>query len=67
MDAFFDDWKALAEDEGAFAGKSDVFLKEYQSFTDLHYLKDRTVSCICWHPTIYGKVYRIFSSQLETQ
>nr|XP_056700726.1 dynein axonemal intermediate chain 3 [Euleptes europaea] len=54
MDAFFDDWKALAEDEGAFAGKSDVFLKEYQSFTDLHYLKDRTVSCICWHPTIYG-------------
>ncbi|XP_060088116.1 dynein axonemal intermediate chain 3 [Heteronotia binoei] len=54
MDAFYDDWKALAEDEGAFAGKSDVFLKEYQSFTDLHYLKDRTVSCICWHPTIYG-------------
>ncbi|XP_020650683.3 dynein axonemal intermediate chain 3 isoform X2 [Pogona vitticeps] len=54
MDAFFDDWKALAEDEAGFVGKSDVFLKEYQSFTDLHYLKDRTVSCICWHPTIYG-------------
>ncbi|XP_053098765.1 dynein axonemal intermediate chain 3 isoform X2 [Hemicordylus capensis] len=56
MNAFFDDWKALAEDESGFAGKSDVFLKEYQSFTDLHYLKDRTVSCICWHPTIYGIV-----------
>ncbi|XP_048354037.1 dynein axonemal intermediate chain 3 isoform X3 [Sphaerodactylus townsendi] len=54
MDAFFDDWKVLAEEEGAFAGKSDAFLKEYQSFTDLHYLKDRTVSCISWHPTIYG-------------
>nr|XP_034977621.1 WD repeat-containing protein 63 isoform X2 [Zootoca vivipara] len=54
LNAFFDDWKALAEDESGFAGKSDVSLKEYQSFTDLHYLKDRTVSCVCWHPTIYG-------------
>ncbi|KAM6455292.1 dynein axonemal intermediate chain 3 [Liasis olivaceus] len=54
MNVFFDDWKALAEDESGFAGKSDVTLKEYQSFTDLHYLKDRTVSCVCWHPTIYG-------------
>ncbi|KAM3838583.1 dynein axonemal intermediate chain 3 [Vipera latastei] len=54
MNVFFDDWKALAEEESGFAGKSDVTMKEYQSFTDLHYLKDRTVSCICWHPTIYG-------------
>ncbi|XP_007068799.3 dynein axonemal intermediate chain 3 isoform X1 [Chelonia mydas] len=54
MNAFFDDWKALAEDESAFGGKSDAYLKEYQSFTDLHYLKHRTVSCVCWHPTIYG-------------
>uniref|UniRef100_A0A8D0HL51 Dynein axonemal intermediate chain 3 n=1 Tax=Sphenodon punctatus TaxID=8508 RepID=A0A8D0HL51_SPHPU len=54
MNAFFDDWKALAEEESAFGGKADAYLKEYQSFTDLHYVKDRTVSCICWHPTIYG-------------
>uniref|UniRef100_A0A8C3SEI9 WD repeat-containing protein 63 n=1 Tax=Chelydra serpentina TaxID=8475 RepID=A0A8C3SEI9_CHESE len=54
MNAFFDDWKALAEDESTFGGKSDAYLKEYQSFTDLHYLKHRTVSCVCWHPTIYG-------------
>uniref|UniRef100_A0A8C4W6M9 Dynein axonemal intermediate chain 3 n=1 Tax=Gopherus evgoodei TaxID=1825980 RepID=A0A8C4W6M9_9SAUR len=54
MNAFFDDWKALAEDESAFGGKSDAYLKEYQSFTDLHYLKHRRVSCVCWHPTIYG-------------
>ncbi|XP_063155938.1 dynein axonemal intermediate chain 3 [Candoia aspera] len=54
MNVFFDDWKALAEEESGFADKSDVTMKEYQSFTDLHYLKDRTVSCICWHPTIYG-------------
>ncbi|KFZ54170.1 WD repeat-containing protein 63, partial [Antrostomus carolinensis] len=54
MNAFFDDWKALAEDESSSGGKPDVSLKAYQSFTDLHYLKDRTISCVCWHPTIYG-------------
>ncbi|NXG88526.1 WDR63 protein, partial [Stercorarius parasiticus] len=54
MNAFFDDWKALAEDESSSGGKPDVYLKAYQSFTDLLYLKDRTISCVCWHPTIYG-------------
>ncbi|XP_056212523.1 dynein axonemal intermediate chain 3 isoform X3 [Falco biarmicus] len=54
MNAFFDDWKALAEDESSSGGKPDVCLKAYQTLTDLHYLKDRTISCVCWHPTIYG-------------
>ncbi|XP_075364596.1 dynein axonemal intermediate chain 3 isoform X2 [Mycteria americana] len=54
MNAFFDDWKALAEDESSSGGKPDVYLKAYKSFTDLRYLKDRTISCVCWHPTIYG-------------
>ncbi|KAM6326985.1 LOW QUALITY PROTEIN: dynein axonemal intermediate chain 3 [Podargus strigoides] len=54
MNAFFDDWKALAEDEGSSGGKPDAYLKAYQSFTDLHYLKQRTISYVCWHPTIYG-------------
>ncbi|NXB21467.1 WDR63 protein, partial [Rhagologus leucostigma] len=51
MDVFFDDWKALAEDED---GKPEVYLKVYQSFTDVQYLKNRTISCVRWHPTIYG-------------
>ncbi|NWI85435.1 WDR63 protein, partial [Pitta sordida] len=54
MDVFFDDWKALAEDKSSSGGKLDVYLKASQSFTDLQYLKDRTISCVCWHPTIYG-------------
>ncbi|NXJ89202.1 WDR63 protein, partial [Corythaixoides concolor] len=54
MNAFFDDWKALAEDESSSGGKPDVYLKAYQSFTDLRYLKGRSISCVCWHPTIYG-------------
>ncbi|XP_067997278.1 dynein axonemal intermediate chain 3 isoform X1 [Melanerpes formicivorus] len=51
MNAFFDDWKALAEDESSSGGKPNIYLKAYQSFTDP---KNRTISCICWHPTIYG-------------
>ncbi|NXI79494.1 WDR63 protein, partial [Rhipidura dahli] len=51
MDVFFDDWKALAEDK---EGKPDVYLKAYQSFTDVQYLKNRAISCVHWHPTIYG-------------
>ncbi|KAF4793094.1 hypothetical protein TURU_114834 [Turdus rufiventris] len=52
MNVFFDDWKALAEDQEE--GKPDVYLKEYQSFTHEQYLKNRTISCVRWHPTIYG-------------
>ncbi|XP_026529956.1 WD repeat-containing protein 63 [Notechis scutatus] len=65
MNVFFDDWKALAEEESGFAGKSDVTMKEYQSFTDLHYLKDRTVSCVCWHPTIYGIIVVAVTERLS--
>ncbi|XP_042675433.1 dynein axonemal intermediate chain 3 [Centrocercus urophasianus] len=54
MDAFSDDWKALDDDMSSSGGKSDICLKAYQTFTDLHYLKDKSISCICWHPTIYG-------------
>ncbi|NXY27427.1 WDR63 protein, partial [Pomatorhinus ruficollis] len=52
MNVFFDDWKTLAEDQEE--GKPDVYLKAHQSFTDVQYLKNRTISCIRWHPTIYG-------------
>ncbi|NXD19000.1 WDR63 protein, partial [Spelaeornis formosus] len=51
MNVFFDDWKALAEDQ---EGRPDVYLKAYQSFTDVQYLKNKTISCVRWHPTIYG-------------
>lgn len=54
MNAFFDDWKALAEDESSSGDKSDVYLQAYQSFTDPDYLKDRSISCVRWHPIIHG-------------
>ncbi|XP_007944383.1 dynein axonemal intermediate chain 3 [Orycteropus afer afer] len=56
MNTFIDDWKNLAEEEGTFGDKSDTHLKEYQSFTDLHNLTEKTITCVSWHPTIYGLI-----------
>uniref|UniRef100_H2Y8V0 WD repeat domain 63 n=1 Tax=Ciona savignyi TaxID=51511 RepID=H2Y8V0_CIOSA len=54
MDVFFDDWAVLGEEDTNFGSKSDSHLKEYQSFTDLQYSKDKTVTCVDWHPAIKG-------------
>ncbi|XP_066528907.1 dynein axonemal intermediate chain 3 isoform X2 [Hoplias malabaricus] len=56
LNVFVDDWWALGEEDAAFGGKADTHLKEYQSFTDLHYSKDKTISFINWHPTITGVI-----------
>ncbi|XP_028667360.1 dynein axonemal intermediate chain 3 [Erpetoichthys calabaricus] len=54
MNAFIDDWKVLGEEESSFGGKTDTHLKEYQSFTDLHFSKNKAVSFVNWHPSIPG-------------
>ncbi|XP_061201219.1 dynein axonemal intermediate chain 3 isoform X1 [Neopsephotus bourkii] len=54
INPFFDDWKALAEVESSSGVKPDIYLQAYQSLTDLRYPKDRTISCVCWHPNIDG-------------
>ncbi|XP_063056855.1 dynein axonemal intermediate chain 3 isoform X2 [Engraulis encrasicolus] len=56
MDVFFDDWASLSEEDGSLGGKADTHLKEYQSFTDLHHSKEKTISYINWHPTISGVI-----------
>ncbi|KAJ3599275.1 hypothetical protein NHX12_033238, partial [Muraenolepis orangiensis] len=50
---FVEDWRSLG---GDVVGKVDLHLKEYQSFTDLNYSKDKTISHMCWHPSINGIV-----------
>ncbi|XP_009958347.1 PREDICTED: WD repeat-containing protein 63, partial [Leptosomus discolor] len=54
MNAFLDDWKALAEEESSSGGKPNGYLRAQRSLADLRRLKDRTISCVCWHPTLYG-------------
>ncbi|XP_013408046.1 WD repeat-containing protein 63 [Lingula anatina] len=56
MNVFYDDWMGLADEDGSFGSKADNHLKEYQSFTDLQFSKDKTITCIEWHPTIKGVV-----------
>lgn len=56
---FIDDWKHLAEEEGTFGDKTDTHLKEYQSFTDLHSPTEKMITCVSWHPTIYGEMEMI--------
>lgn len=36
-------------------------LKEYQSFTDLRYSKDKTSTCVRWHPAVRGKTSWLFA------
>ncbi|KAG5275640.1 hypothetical protein AALO_G00122930 [Alosa alosa] len=65
MDVFFDDWAALSEEDAAFGGKADTYMKEYQSFTDLHHSKERTISHINWHPTIPGVIVAAMTERLS--
>ena len=55
MDVFFDDWQALCQEDVISGSKTDTQLKEYQSFTDLKFSKEKTISYMNWHPTISGK------------
>ena len=54
IDLFIDDYKALSDTDGITGNKSDTNLKEYQSFTDLKFSKDKVITWIDWHPTIKG-------------
>ncbi|TPX36281.1 hypothetical protein SmJEL517_g01647 [Synchytrium microbalum] len=57
FDIFADDYQELGDDDFALEqGGSQAHLQEYQSFTDLRHSKDRTISCIAWHPIQKGIV-----------
>lgn len=56
MDVFVDDYRALSDTDGIVADKSDSSLKEYQSFTDLKFSKDKPITWIDWHPVQKGIV-----------
>ncbi|XP_072294575.1 dynein axonemal intermediate chain 3 [Eucyclogobius newberryi] len=57
MNVFCDDWKDQGtEDEGDWSVKATEGLMLYQTFTDQKHMKDKQISCLNWHPTIYGVV-----------
>ena len=55
MNMFEDDYKLLSAMDGITGKKSDTTLKEYQSFTDLRFSKNKVITHIEWHPIIKGR------------
>lgn len=65
MNVFYVDWIHLGDGDDAFGSKADNHLKEYQSFTDLQFSKDKMITCIQWHPTIKGVVATSVAEKLS--
>mmetsp|Transcript_15965 Transcript_15965/g.37684 ORF Transcript_15965/g.37684 Transcript_15965/m.37684 type:complete len:844 (+) Transcript_15965:19-2550(+) len=56
FDVFEDDYAKLGEEEATLGSNLDSSIKEYQSFTDITYSKNKVVSCIDWMPGGRGVV-----------
>ncbi|XP_039984181.1 dynein intermediate chain 3, axonemal isoform X2 [Xiphias gladius] len=67
MNVFFDDWKALGTGAEAddWSGKVSEGLMLYQAFTDQKHTKDKKISSINWHPTIYGVIALALTEKKE--
>ncbi|XP_063681640.1 dynein axonemal intermediate chain 3-like [Bolinopsis microptera] len=65
MDVFADDYNDLIDVDGVFGNKADNNLKEYQSFTDLEFSKNKSIAQIDWHPSIKGIVAVAYTEKLK--
>jgi hypothetical protein len=55
VDIFSDQYTQLGEEEITNMEQgAHTHLQQYQSFTDLKHSKDKSISCIDWHPTQKG-------------
>lgn len=54
MNIFEDDYMLLSSTDDIIRGKAATNLKEYQSFADLRFSKNKVITAIEWHPTIKG-------------
>ncbi|XP_060792642.1 dynein axonemal intermediate chain 3 [Neoarius graeffei] len=52
----FADKICVPEEDSMYEGKAETQLQVYQTFTELHYSKEKVITCINWHPTIKGVV-----------
>lgn len=53
MNVFTDDWKALETEDSSEKVSEGLML--HQAFTVQNFNEDKKISCIRWHPTVYGK------------
>ncbi|KAI3368543.1 hypothetical protein L3Q82_025551 [Scortum barcoo] len=69
MNVFTDDFKAFgtaAEDDDWYGHFSEDLML-YQAFTDQQYTKNKKISSINWHPTIYGVIAVALMDKKEEQ
>ncbi|KAK0069497.1 WD repeat-containing protein 63 [Biomphalaria pfeifferi] len=62
---FYIDWHHLGDSDDTFGSKADNHMKEYQSFTDLQFSKDKVITCIQWHPVTKGVVATAVAEKLS--
>ncbi|XP_035996774.1 WD repeat-containing protein 63 [Fundulus heteroclitus] len=69
MNVFIDDWKALGTglEAGDWSGQASDSLVLHQAFADQRFSKDKKISCLNWHPTIYGVVAVALIKKKEKQ
>ncbi|XP_068563257.1 dynein axonemal intermediate chain 3 [Cebidichthys violaceus] len=69
MNVFFDDWKALgtAVEDIVWSGEDFKDLRFYRGFSDQNYTKDKKISSINWHPTIYGVIAVALTEKRQEQ
>ena len=56
INVFRNDWEQLNPGKSMMSERQETYLKEYQSFQDLHYSKDKQIICEDWHTMISGAV-----------
>ncbi|KAM9358400.1 dynein axonemal intermediate chain 3 [Symphorus nematophorus] len=69
MNVFFEDWEVMgtAAESGDWSGKVSEGLMLFQAFTDQKHGKDKKISSINWHPTIYGVIAVALTERKEEQ
>ncbi|XP_068176515.1 dynein axonemal intermediate chain 3 [Antennarius striatus] len=69
MNIFSDDWSDLETeaDDGDWSTKISEGLMLHQVFRDQKNTKDKKISCITWHPTIYGVLAVALTAKKDEQ
>ena len=66
-DIFVNDYTALPETDGIVVDRMDNAIKEYQSYADLTFSKDKIITWIDWHPSLKGRIHWCSDSHAFTR
>ncbi|KAM7011894.1 dynein axonemal intermediate chain 3 [Tautogolabrus adspersus] len=69
MNVFIDDWKALGAgtDDRDFYGQVSESLMLFRALSDQTHTKNKKISCVHWHPTIFGIIAVALTGKKEEE